>query len=262
MLNLKSMRSKRGDATLAAVLVGAFLVIAMFAVLVNLNPSITGAATITLEGVTITKNDSLDPVSAGQPLDYTITIAADSAITNVIVTEIYPDKFSFVSASPAATLDNNIWTLGDISAGNSTSIIIQGIANATTNETFLNKIKVEWGAGNNTFNTSLMEETIVVALQVNETVANETNETVQNEMVEILTPQLTLTKSDSPDPVNNHSQLDYTITITETGNTTAYNVTLVETYPDSYIFLSASPVPNVDDNVAAGNAETKENLSG
>jgi hypothetical protein len=54
---------------------------------------------------------------------------------------------------------------------------------------------------------------------------------------------ITITKFDTPDPVENGTRLNYTIIVRSTGNGTAYNVTVIETYPAESIFNSAEPAP-------------------
>jgi hypothetical protein len=59
---------------------------------------------------------------------------------------------------------------------------------------------------------------------------------------------LTITKTDSPDPVSAGAQLNYTITINVT-NGTATNVVVNETYSGSVTFDSSSPSPSSGDNI-------------
>ncbi|MBI4146721.1 right-handed parallel beta-helix repeat-containing protein [Candidatus Woesearchaeota archaeon] len=59
---------------------------------------------------------------------------------------------------------------------------------------------------------------------------------------------INVSKSDGSDPVNNGSTLSYNITINNTGTETAFNVTLVETYPGSVVFNGSQPVPSVGNN--------------
>lgn len=58
----------------------------------------------------------------------------------------------------------------------------------------------------------------------------------------------TLSKTDSPDPVNVSSELNYTIQVNITGGT-AYNLTVTETYPGEVAYQSASPSPNISNNI-------------
>jgi hypothetical protein len=56
---------------------------------------------------------------------------------------------------------------------------------------------------------------------------------------------ISMTKTDSPDPVNASSVLTYQINFTITGNGSGRDVFFQETYPDQIIYLNASPSPNI-----------------
>jgi uncharacterized repeat protein (TIGR01451 family) len=57
-------------------------------------------------------------------------------------------------------------------------------------------------------------------------------------------PALEITKTDAPDPVSPGGTLNYTIHVNNTGNATATNVTVKETYDENVTFVSAVPVPS------------------
>ena len=57
----------------------------------------------------------------------------------------------------------------------------------------------------------------------------------------VSSPHLTITKTDSNDPVNPGDVFNYTITITNDGNANATNVIVKETYDDNVTFVSSSP---------------------
>ncbi|MEM2916660.1 MAG: right-handed parallel beta-helix repeat-containing protein, partial [Candidatus Woesearchaeota archaeon] len=54
---------------------------------------------------------------------------------------------------------------------------------------------------------------------------------------------INLTKTDSPDPAYINQNLTYQINVTSSGNETAYNVTVNETYPEQVIYVSSQPDP-------------------
>jgi len=56
-------------------------------------------------------------------------------------------------------------------------------------------------------------------------------------------PNLSLAKTDSPDPVQPQQDLTYTIAYSNTGESTATNVILTDVIPANTIFVSASPAP-------------------
>ena len=55
---------------------------------------------------------------------------------------------------------------------------------------------------------------------------------------------LSIEKSDKPDPVLAGGTLNYTISVNNTGNATAINVTVIETYDENVTFVSAVPAPS------------------
>ncbi len=62
------------------------------------------------------------------------------------------------------------------------------------------------------------------------------------------TPSLTVTKS-GPATANPGETIVYTIEATNTGNSTAYNLNITETYPSETTFVSSTPLPTFGDNV-------------
>jgi uncharacterized repeat protein (TIGR01451 family) len=52
---------------------------------------------------------------------------------------------------------------------------------------------------------------------------------------------LSITKTDSPDPVNNQSNITYTITVTNNGPSPSANTTVTDTIPAGTTFVSATP---------------------
>ncbi|MFA7319647.1 MAG: hypothetical protein WC022_03590 [Parcubacteria group bacterium] len=67
-------------------------------------------------------------VVSGNAIDYAVTYKNDGSETmeGLQVKVAYPEGFTFVSSSPAATKDNNIWQLGALGPGESGRISING----------------------------------------------------------------------------------------------------------------------------------------
>nr|QNO58268.1 hypothetical protein BFNMBJLP_00002 [Methanosarcinales archaeon ANME-1 ERB7] len=73
---------------------------------------------------TITKSSSPTSVSPGGTVNYKInySYAVGVDLTNVTITENYPEGVTFISANPAPDAGtNNKWTIGNLSAGENTS---------------------------------------------------------------------------------------------------------------------------------------------
>jgi len=198
------------------------------------NLTVTNSTTTTVRGIpflTVQKSDSPDPVVRGQTLTYTILInnTGDEIAYNVTLVELYPGNVMFNGSTPVPTSGNNTWSLGNLLPNQSTTV------NITVN--------VSRFAGNGTILTNFVNVTFSNFTGTNSTVNDTENTTV------IGFPEVFTNKSDTPDPVANGSTLSYQITINNTGDEIAYNVTVVETYPISGVtFNGSSPAPNIGNN--------------
>jgi hypothetical protein len=180
--------------------------------------------------VTLTKSDSPDPVSAGAQLNYTITlnITGNTSAGNVTLTELFPPQVIFLNSQPPNSTGNNTFIIGNRSNGSTFTLNISVLVNNGTDGIVLN----------NTANISFQNSTgQTVFLNVTE------NTTVSAPTAIVNLSNISIAKSDTPDPVQNGSQLNYTILVSSTGNATAFNVTVIEVYPAQSVFSSAQPGP-------------------
>ncbi len=210
--------------------------------------------TITAEeqpNITANKTDTPDPVYAGNQLNYTITYFNNGTAnaSSFVVTEIYPPQVTFVSAVPSPTSGNNTWTIGTVANGTGGTINITVLVNATVS--------------NNTNITNFVNFTYYdppgLALFDGET----------NETTLVLAPpappnpNMTISKTDDPDPVYNGTNLNYTITFCNNGTDNAGSVIINDTYDANTSYVSATPTPDPGTNntwtivtVTPGNCST------
>lgn len=185
--------------------------------------------------VNVTKNDSADPVVAGNQFNYTVVInVSNGTAFNVTLTDVLPSGLQFVSANPAPDTGNSTWTFGNITFPNVTTVTIT--------------VLVPIGTANGT----IFNNTANVTFQ-NSTGGNLSSAVTENTTILSATPVVTINKTDTPDPVNASKQLNYTITLTVT-NGTAFNFTVTDLFPPETTFVNASPAPDSgNDTWAFGN---------
>ncbi|HLC33114.1 MAG TPA: S8 family serine peptidase [Candidatus Nanoarchaeia archaeon] len=196
-------------------------------------------------GMITNVTDTPDPVVRGTVINYTVFLnnTGDDTAYNVTLLFTYPSNTTFVNSSPGATSNTTI-LLGNLSANQTMLVNITLNASTASNGSVLNA------------NYNLVFENV---LGVNSTVTNSTTTLVHGR------PMLTLSATDTPDPLNAGDVLTYRITITNTGDEVAYNMTLVDTYPSNILFNNASPAASGNTTFALGslvsNASTTVNIT-
>jgi len=202
------------------------------------NSGVNVSETTTIRGIPsiITgKADSPDPVPRGATLSYTITVnnTGDEIAYNVTVVEGYPSNTVFNGSAPAPSSGNNTFVIGNLTPNQSTTInITLNVSPSIANGTILN----------NSYNLSF--ENLTGAVQ---TIMNSTTTTVLG------SPNLSAVKTDSVDPVFAGDQFVYRINITNTGDDTAFNISVVEGYPTGVSFVSSQPTSTGNNTFAISN---------
>ena len=174
--------------------------------------------------LTITKTDSPDPVLAGNNVTYTITVSNNgpSNAQAVAVADVLPAGLTFVSATPSVgSWSAPNWTIGTLANGGSVNLVIL----ATVNSNVAN--------GSTINNTATVSSTTTDPNPGNNT---DTEPTTINASAD-----LSITKTDSPDPVVAGNNVSYTIAVTNNGPSVAQAVTVLDNLPAGLSFISATP---------------------
>ena len=174
----------------------------------------------------VTKSDSVDPVVAGQPLTYTVTVTNNgpAAATGVTLVDTLPSGATYQSDTPSQGTSSEAGgvvtaTLGNLGIGASATVTILVNVDSSTTTALSNQAQV---TGN---------ETDLVA--GNNTVTEPTQ--VNSEI------DLQITKSDSVDPTVAGQQLTYTLNVTNNGPSDATGVVVTDTLPTGVAFNTATP---------------------
>ncbi|WP_163100707.1 DUF11 domain-containing protein [Peribacillus alkalitolerans] len=177
--------------------------------------------------LSLVKTDLPDPVTVGQDLTYTVTVAngGPGTATNVTLTDILPSSVIYGSSSPsqgscsfaAGTLT---CTLGTLASGGTATVNIVVTPTADSVPTISNEV-------------------MVIGDEIDPNPAN--NSDTETTTVNPVTADLSVVKIDSPDPVTVGQDLTYTVTVANGGPDTATDVTLTDILPSSVIYVSSSP---------------------
>ena len=192
----------------------------------------------------VSKTASPNPVQAGQDLTYVITVQNNGpgAATNVTVTDTLASLVatgSFQSASatgPAGPLPASACTPNSVTNG-ATINLSCNVGSLASGETATVTVVVRpsiAATGNRTNNA------VVNSPDVGD--PDRTNNTLATAISSVVTAiaDVTVTKTDTPDPVQAGTPLTYVITARNNGPSTAATVVVTDTLPANAAFLSLS----------------------
>lgn len=176
--------------------------------------------------VIVKSDNNLDPVIAGTSLTYTLVVTNNgpSPAANVVVTDTLPLSVSVVSVTPATTTQNGQalgWDLGTLPNNSPQVITVEVAVNGSAR--------------------GMLANTATVTTSITDPIAGNNSDT---ETTGITTrADLSVTKSDSFDPIGLGSFQGYTIQVANAGPSDAFGVILTDTLPGS-VSLFGSPSPS------------------
>jgi len=177
--------------------------------------------------LSISKSDDVDPIVAGNPLTYTVTVnnAGPQTAANVVVTDTLPAGVTFISTTGCNNDPNGVPTcnLGSIASGGSKQFTIHVDVDLVTSGTITNSASVTSDiADPNNGNNAVTEDTTVIQPAAD----------------------LSISKSDDVDPIVAGNPLTYTVTVNNAGPQTAANVVVTDTLPAGVTFISTTGCNN------------------
>jgi uncharacterized repeat protein (TIGR01451 family) len=181
--------------------------------------------------LSITKSDGAASAIPGQAVTYTIVArnAGPSAVTNATVSDAPPASLTGVAWTCAASGGSSCPPSGTTAINASVNLLAGGTATFSLTGTIAPSA------------TGTLANTAAVTAPAGVTDPSVANNAATD--TDTLTPQadLSLTKSDSPDPVAPGASLTYTIRVTNHGPSTSSSMTVTDTLPSQMGFVSASP---------------------
>jgi uncharacterized repeat protein (TIGR01451 family) len=183
------------------------------------NTTVTASADLS-----VTKTDNPDPVVGGESLTYKVSVsnAGPSTASNLSVADTLPGGVTFVSASGAG------WTctqaVGVVTCTRA-SLAVGSAPDIT--------ITVTVPASATTLSNT-------VSVSSDTTDPDHTNDSASEDTGVVASADLSVSKSDSPDPVVAGGTLTYKVSVSDGGPSGAVNLTMTETLPAGVTFVSAS----------------------
>ncbi len=180
-----------------------------------------------LADLIVSKADSVDPVVAGAPLTYTITVTNNgpSDAQNVSVADTPPVGFTVASVDRAECNLTISCTFPLIASGDSVTIAVSGTVDSGVTDT-----------GNPS--TPELSNTVTVSSSTPDPVAANNTATETSDVVELA--NVLLTKVEPGTPIVPGGQRVYTIAVANAGPSDADNVVVTDTLPPGLTFASAT----------------------
>jgi len=204
----------------------------------NPNPSNTVAiatvivATAGQADLAVTKVGTPNPVLAGNKMTYTVTVTNNgpAAASTVTLTDTLPVDTTLTSTTPASG-----WTCNPPSGGTFTCTDPSVAANTTGTFTFVMTVMAGTAPG------TVITNSVAVASSVTTDPYSANNTASTSSTVASPTQaDVAIVKTASPEPVNQGTNLTYTLQVTNNGPAVAQNVVVTDPLPSQVTYSSAS----------------------
>ncbi len=206
------------------------------------NPSNNYATVTTVVATTgqadlaVTKTGTPNPVLAGNNITYTITVTNNgpAIATNVTLTDTLPANTTVVSIASAPS---GVWTCPAPSGGTQTCTNPSVAVGAAGTTTFTLVLKVTAGTAPGTVITNSAS-----VASSSTTDPNSANNAASSKSTVASPSQadVAILKTASPEPVNQNTNLAYTLQVTNNGPAVAQGVTVTDVLPSTVTFSSVS----------------------
>ncbi|PUZ26065.1 hypothetical protein DCC81_17645 [Chitinophaga parva] len=200
---------------------------------VSNNNSTSVTITVTpVSSISVTKTADNSTPDVGSDVTFTITATnlGPSDATNVKVTDAWPSGYTFVSATPSAayTTAGGAWSIGNMPAGTSQTLVLKG----------------------HVLTTGIYQNTATISAAEQDSTAADNSAAVTP--VPVPVANLSVTKTADAATRDVGSNITFTITAKNSGPNAATNVHVKDLLPNGYTFVSASAPAGTNYNVLTG----------
>jgi uncharacterized repeat protein (TIGR01451 family) len=197
----------------------------------NPQNSSTGCVNTSSADLSVSKTDSPDPVGAGSNITYTITVTNNgpATATSLVLSESVPANTTFVSLTPPGGWNCTTPSVGGTGA---ISCTIASLGLQTATFTFV--VNVNSGVAGSTVISN------TASISSSTTDINAANNSDNEDTTVAPSADLSITKSDSADPIPSGAELTYTIVVTNNSADPATSVTMTDNLPSDVTFVSCS----------------------
>lgn len=204
----------------------------------------TTVGVVPLADLSITKADLTDPVGVGGNISYTITVnnGGPAAAANVVVNDPLPTGTTFVSCTPSV----GVTCTGPPSGSSGTVTANFGTLASAGSGTINLVVNVTAGAG------SLVSNTATVSSPTADSNLSNNSATETTSITTAAATDLSISKSDSPDPVLSGGTITYTINVDNLGAISATSVEVSDPLPSGTTFASCATSVGVCTGPTAG----------
>ncbi len=197
--------------------------------------AVTTTTVASAADLSITMTDTPDPVVAGQNITYTLHVnnpVGALVAQSVTVTDPVPPNTTFVSA---AVTSGPPWTPPTTPVGGTGNVVFsKGLMGAGESAT----LQIVVNVNQNTAASTITNTAKVASTTSDPNAANNTATVTTNVIAS--SADLSINKTDTPDPVAPGDTITYTLTLKNDGPNVAENVTVTDTIPADTALVSAT----------------------
>jgi len=182
----------------------------------------------------LTKVGTPNPVLAGNNITYTIVVTNNGPGTasTVVMTDTLPANTSVVSITPPATPTG--WTCPPAAGGLQTCVNASLAASTTSTFTLVLKVTAGTAPGTVITNSATVSSATSDPTSTNNTASTTTNVASPTQA------DVSILKTASPEPVDQGTNLTYTLQVTNNGPAVATGVTVTDVLPSQVTYTSVS----------------------